>query len=724
MTIRGYRLAADWSGVGTFDGTLEDITTPGEGRLRAEPDLQFAYGRDTAQSQAPMAAGTMTFAVNNIDKAMSPENAASPIAGLILPGRAVTLTGAASVGDISDTFGRAASSGWGSTDTGQAWTITGTAADYSVASGVGRQSNGAVNSLHTAVVNAGTTDPDITCDVSLPITLATGANVTTWVCGRLADLSNYYVARLNLLLSGQMTLEIAKRVAGSISTVASARPVGANTSGLWWRIRFQLDRGRLRAKAWVPGTDPEPDDWTVTGYDTALTSGTNIGVLTRLETGNTNTLPVVFSLDLVTSTLRPMWAGVIEDINVDNDTAGRPVTFDCLDAWGRPGAENLSTPLYQGLRTGQAIGLVLDAIGWTGDRDLDPGATIMPWWWVEGDDAATAVEKIVNSEGPPSVAYVEGGTFVYRDRHHRVLRPDSTTVQATYAAPASAYPGSFTILKGMGYDRGHKSVVNTAQFVVDVRQRGPQTQVWTSDAVYSVTDGDTLIVDVQASDPFFDAVPPEEGVDFQLNFGAVTTALSRTSGQSATVFVTAVGGDAQLSGLAVRASPVTVARAEKVYAEDPTSIATYGRKTWPKEAPWAGPDDASSIAQHVVARFATPQPTVTLTIANVNAAHTAQIMGRRMSDRIRVVHDGLGLDREFWVERVEHTIRKLGAIHRLTLGCQIAGPDQPDNVFTFNVVGAGFNDGVFGYAGINNASKMFVFDGVSGQRFDEGAFAY
>ena len=121
-------------------------------------------------------------------------------------------------------------------------------------------------------------------------------------------------------------------------------------------------------------------------------------------------------------------SGVTESVEVD--PAGKHVTFDVLDAWGRPGAERLSTPLYSGVRTGTAIGLVLDAIGWTGGRDIDAGATHIAWWWAEDEDAATAIDKLVASEGPPAIAYVQGGTFVFRDRHHRITRSASARSSA------------------------------------------------------------------------------------------------------------------------------------------------------------------------------------------------------------------------------------------------------------------------------------------------------
>jgi hypothetical protein len=46
--------------------------------------------------------------------------------------------------------------------------------------------------------------------------------------------------------------------------------------------------------------------------------------------------------------------------------------------------------MYAGIRTGDAVHRVLDAVGWPADlRDIDPGATVMPWWWLDDVEAFT-----------------------------------------------------------------------------------------------------------------------------------------------------------------------------------------------------------------------------------------------------------------------------------------------------------------------------------------------
>jgi hypothetical protein len=447
----------------------------------------------------------------------------------------------------------------------------------------------------------------------------------------------------------------------------------------------------------------------------------------RVVPGTPTRLQVTFE-----STIYTLHQGALDGVGADPNRAARTVSGESLDLWGQLGAEKLSTPLYRGLRTGEAIGRVLDAVGWKGPRDLDPGVTVMPWWWEEDTDAAAAVDKILASEGPPSIAYVQGDTFTFRDRHHRLRRAASQTSQGlfTHIVPAGSGPaGDFKMLRdSFSYDHGLTAISNSVSFSVDQRAARPVAEVWSSEDPLVVGSGQTVQVVAQASDPFMDAVTPQSGVDFVLSSGTVTVTLSRTSGQSTTLFVTATSGPAVVTRLAVRATPIQVARTVKVSTEDQASIGTYGRRSWPGDAGFAGADDAWAIAQRIVATYASNRPTITFSIAYVPGApslparYMRQILQRRISDRISIRNDAMGLSGDYIIERITHTIRKLGLIHRVEFACQAVDPTQPSNVFTFDVAGRGFNQGAFAVDGIDNPNTMFVFD-QPGQGFNQGVFA-
>lgn len=424
--------------------------------------------------------------------------------------------------------------------------------------------------------------------------------------------------------------------------------------------------------------------------------------------------------------IRTLFRGVLDDLEADPNDAARTFTGTAMDAWGRPNAEKLSTRVYSGIRTGEAIEVILDSIDWPGGYDLEHGVTVMPWWWEEGADAATAIARLVAAEGPPAIAYVEGGRFIFRGRNHRLTRSASQTSQAlfTHIEPEGSGPGGdFKILKdSFTYNHGLKQIVNAVAVEIPERAPAPITAIWSTDSPISLAFGETVRIDIQAGEPFIQAVAPVADVDYTMQLGAISTDLSRDSGQSTVLTITASGGPAVVAQIAVRAVPLPVARTVKVTEEDPSSIAKHGRQTWPAELPWVNLYDAQAIAQRIVAVYAAHRPTITFRIANLNDTYMQQILDRRISDRITVQNDPLGINEDFIIERITHIIRQLGVLHMIEFGCQVADPVQPANVFTFNVAGKGFDDGAFGINGIDNPATMFTFD-APGRGFNQGVFA-
>lgn len=415
-----------------------------------------------------------------------------------------------------------------------------------------------------------------------------------------------------------------------------------------------------------------------------------------------------------------LFQGVLDNFDVAADAANT-FTVSALDAWGRPGAEKLSTPLYRGIRTSDAIGVILDRIGWTGDRDIDTGATVMPYWWAEGDDAATAVQKLVDAEGPPAVAYVRGGTFVFRGRHHRLYRTRSLTSQAlfTHIEPAGTGPADDLKIDrdSWSLDYGVTSIANAVSFSVDVRTLRQAVEVWSSDEQISLVAGETRTVEASASDPFTAAV-----LLYDLQSGTVTTGLSRTDGASTIITITA-GAAAVITRLAVVAQPAPVIRTVRAGAEDASAIANGIRATWRGGSPvYASAYDAQAIADHIVAVYATNRPKVTFSVTCLagDPVRLAKMLALDVSDRITVRNDRHDINADFMVERIVHTITNLTR-HTITVGAQAVDPVQASTALTFGVAGLGFNQGTFATVGIDSPATAFRFD-TGGVGFNQGVF--
>lgn len=435
-----------------------------------------------------------------------------------------------------------------------------------------------------------------------------------------------------------------------------------------------------------------------------------------------------------------LFRGHLDDFEVLPGLEERSVKVTCMDGLAKVQEARVSTQLYNSIRTGDAIGHILDAIGWpTDNRDLDSGATIMPWWWAEGE-ASEELQKLVSSEGPPSFAFIdENNNFVFRDRHHRLTRAAALTSQATFsgtAEPAFSAP--------LSYDHGWRDIVNSVTFSVPIRQapdltvdRGAMeavdgsgeffthlSEVWTSSNSYVLSAGEIVEVEAESSEPFYDAEVPVEGRDFVETSGGLESVwLSRTSGVSLSIFLKAAVSNTVVTDLRLRARPIPVTTTLQVTLTDSESIAQYGVRSGTVEAPWAGLCDARAIGNLVLAQRAERLPIVSMRVVHDgNTSRLTQQLSRDLSDRVTVVESETGLNDDFYIERITHTIGDGGLFHETVFGLEKAR-DQVANAFTFDTAGKGFNGGVFGAGGISDPDNVLRFD-TTGQGFDQGLFGF
>lgn len=414
-----------------------------------------------------------------------------------------------------------------------------------------------------------------------------------------------------------------------------------------------------------------------------------------------------------------MFRGYLDDYQIKPEPNERAVDLSALDLLGsKLGEATVSTDLYRSLMTGQALHVLLDAIGWPADaRDIDTGATTLRYWWEEGATATEAIQRLMAAEGPPSLVSVDiAGRIVFRDRHHRLLRAESLEIQATLRA--SGIEPTFSA--PMEYDIGWKDLVNSVEVSIDERQAAPEySNVFETEDVIAINAGETKTLAIEGSDPFVGALVPVAGTDYVLQGGDLSITLSRTSGQSAEVRLSSTGG-AVITGLQVRAYSVAVARTWKVLVEDPVSIKANGLKSFTTEIPLVNVHDAAAVGAILVGQRAERLPVVTLSVNNGNAERMAQILGRDLSDRVHVVESETFTDHPFYIEQIEHNIEQVGHSHIATFGMERAR-EQVVPVFTFDNAAAGFNDGLFGLAGFDQPLSVFVLDQSN---LDEGLLGH
>lgn len=685
----------------------EDVSTPGRVMLRSP--LTAQYGRDQSRALSPTAPGEAAFDLNNQSRDYSPENAASPLAGKIRPGRPVVVKATLTVATVGLVVGDAGNPTAGDLALRTQINRAGYAAawvDDAATLPTGYQGFVIADSVTAATVGTKYRDvakPVVTIEHDLwdDNRLATNVGAST-TASATYDLDTHPITAGLPDPITFLTSAIAQR--GVI--IASALPAGATSFA-----RPSADT--TRAAGWAVDTGGALTTGTAAARRVALFLPEAMAV--ALTANGVTFLGQVFGWAFASleasgqaepSKAYTLFAGQLDDTDVLPNYEERSVSYTATDALGAFKGVDVSTELYRGIRTGDAIGHILDAAGWPADaRDIDIGATTIRWWWEEKTDAFTALEKVVNSEGPPAFVSVSPeGKLVFRDRHHRLLRARSLTSQATFrdtgAEPVMTAP--------LVYGHGWKEIVNSVTVSVD--ERAPDivpAAVWTSSRTYSLAENETVPIRIESSDPFIDAEVPVAGVDYQLRAGAVSFTLSGTSGVGATLFMTATLGPMVLDSLQVRAYPVAVQRTVQVHAESSTSIENYGRRSDPRDMPWANEYDAAAIADIILAQRAERLPTVTIQVVSKNDTRRYQQLARDLSDRVTIVDAETGLNGDFYIERIQHQVEE-GLIHRTWFACEKV-PAQPTDVFILGSATRGvIGTNRLGKRGLDDPATVFV----------------
>jgi hypothetical protein len=401
----------------------------------------------------------------------------------------------------------------------------------------------------------------------------------------------------------------------------------------------------------------------------------------------------------------------LDDFKVHPDLGERYVEVDCIDPLGTLRDIQVSTGVYRGLRPGEAINILLDAVGWSSTlRDIDVGATVMPYWWLDGDDADQALLDLVNSEGPPALVTVDtSGQIVFRGRHHRLQDTASTTVQSTWRSRGSVEP---LVSSPADYNAGFKDIINSVAFEMPALQPHSDIDVvYSSQGTQTIASGDTLVVIAQGTAPFIDAVVPVAGTDFTVVAGSVTVTLDRTSGASTTIRIVATGLSV-IQDLQLRARSIDTISTVRVSSEDGGSIGTYGRRSLPsgREPKWASLGDVGAICSIILGQRADRLPTITVSMKAANSTRLTQQLTRNLSDRVHIIEGQTCLDTDCFIEQIAHTISQGGADHTTTFGLEKAAT-QVANVFVLGTSVLG--TGVLGRRGLANPANMFVLGSVT-----------
>lgn len=373
-----------------------------------------------------------------------------------------------------------------------------------------------------------------------------------------------------------------------------------------------------------------------------------------------------------------LWTGNLDDLPQYPSRGRRTVGVPALGPFAKLVGKKVSTAVYQNIRTDEALGYILDAVGWSAsDRVLDIGSTTLTWWWLEEEDAFEAAKTLLNSEGPGASLYEDGlGRIVFEGRSYRRTQSRSTTSQATFSDSGTEPLHSEPFV----YNPGLKDIRNVAELTVKTREAQSISVVWTLGETVTLAAGQTRKYVAKSSDPFINAVTPVASTDYTITAGSLASVtLDRTSGQSVTITLIGGASGATITGLQLRAESVTVQTTTAVAntVDTSTSIGKFGRQVYTLANRFEiDVNVAQDLANAVVGIYQNPRPTVTISVLNANDTRMTQILERQISDRITIVETQTGVSGDYWIDYIAHSIDNAGFRHQIMLGCEQIADSQ------------------------------------------------
>ena len=338
-------------------------------------------------------------------------------------------------------------------------------------------------------------------------------------------------------------------------------------------------------------------------------------------------------------------------------------------------------------RTDQAVGDILDDVGWTesDDRDLDTGKTTISRFWISGKKAIDALRLVEEAEAG-FLLESKSGQIAFQNRHHRITQTASTTSQATF----SDADGAAHTFVEVDQDDPLGTIVNHVEATARTFDTASVAVLWThpetGSASPTLAPGEAKTFEAEFPNP--DAAnsamevdawtTPAATTDYLLNSASggggtnltsdITVTQTKTAERMAITLTNSVtGSDGYLTKLQARGTAVSTKNPCIVRAIDTTSQGIYGERKYVAKTQFIPTtSEAQDWCEYQVAIFASPTNILTMTIPASTSGNIGQVLGRDISDRVTVTATNdakLGISADFFIESERHQVSEGGQQH-------------------------------------------------------------
>jgi len=404
-----------------------------------------------------------------------------------------------------------------------------------------------------------------------------------------------------------------------------------------------------------------------------------------------------------------LFTGFLSDLNDSPQHRKRTTEFYCVDGMETLARTDIRTPLYKDYLDGDLIVELLGLAGWSEGAawildtselgsetilgfmatNLDDGQDTIPYAYFHKVKALDAINEIKNSS--LGFFYVNGsGEAVYEDRHHRLLSPHDT-VQATF---------NDTMADIKPYHRD-KDIINEAIATFIPRTiAGGLTDAWTLQGTPLIPVGESITIEADFSYAYDDMENPASTTDYTANSASGGGGTDLTGDITITPTIWAKGARFVITNGASQPAYITLLKIRgKLITEEDNIVRTAydndSQREYQKRSLNLNGDFlisspvAQDFADYVVGGCKDPKARYQI-ILHSKGDTTGTILGNiltlNISDRIRVVSARLGLDDEFFINKMRHEIDNFGKEHRVTYDI-VKAEDEEYWVMDFSELG-------------------------------------
>ena len=345
-------------------------------------------------------------------------------------------------------------------------------------------------------------------------------------------------------------------------------------------------------------------------------------------------------------------------------------TIEAEDALSQFQRANATVSLQQGVTTGCALGLGLDAIGFpSASRSIDTGGDSLAYFWVRDQNAKQLFDDLARSEGGIYFINASGG-FTFKSRSYNYTNQTSSA--------------SFSnVFDEFDYDLSDEKIYNDVRLTAHPRTTASNTTIWslgdipvmagsTSASFWSVYTNPSSLESV----PALNVASPVVTTDYTMNSLADSSGSNLTTnavvsfsdfGETGKAIVTNNGSTQFfVTKLQIRGAPLHAPNPIQKRSDDATSTSAYQQRTLEMDLVWQqDSNQAQSAADWFLGIYKNPVPRVAMGyVAERSNDLLAQSIQRELAERISITETVNGISgQDYFIGRIDHQIELGGRRH-------------------------------------------------------------